>query len=89
MQSDRDEKVDDEETGASRVKSNRGFASMTPERRAELGRKGGINAHASGNAHQYKPGKEARAAGRKGGAATAKKTRKTSTKRKKQRRPKR
>jgi uncharacterized protein len=46
--------------------ANRGFASMTKERRKELARMGGEAAHRQGTAHQWTP-EEARAAGRKGG----------------------
>jgi general stress protein YciG len=46
--------------------SNRGFASMDPERQREIASEGGRAAHASGNAHEF-TSEEARAAGRKGG----------------------
>lgn len=46
--------------------TDRGFASMHPERQKEIARKGGKAAHAKGTAHQWTP-EEARAAGRKGG----------------------
>ena len=49
-----------------------GFASMTPERRSEIAAMGGRAAHAKGTAHEYSPGEEARAAGRKGGLARRK-----------------
>lgn len=48
------------------AKSNRGFASMDPERQREIARKGGKAAHARGRAHQF-TSEEARLAGRKGG----------------------
>ncbi len=48
----------------------RGFASMSPERLSELSSAGGKAAHRLGTAHQY-TAEEARAAGRKGGAASA------------------
>jgi uncharacterized protein len=51
--------------------SGKGFASMTPERRRELGRKGGTIAHAKGKAHEWTH-EEARKAGRKGGAKSGK-----------------
>lgn len=35
--------------------SNKGFASMTRKRRAEVGSKGGRNAQSSGKAHAYNP----------------------------------
>lgn len=47
-----------------------GFASMTPERRAEIARKGGRAAHAKGTGHQW-TSETARAAGRKGGESRA------------------
>ncbi len=49
----------------------KGFAKMTPERRREISRKGGIAAHLKGTAHEFKPGTDApREAGRKGGKAS-------------------
>ena len=42
--------------------SNRGFASMDPERVREIASKGGRAAHASGNAHEF-TSEEAREAG--------------------------
>jgi len=51
-------------------KSKKGFASMDPERRREICRKGGKAAHVAGTAHQFTP-EEARIAGRKGGAKLA------------------
>lgn len=50
-------------------KSNRGFASMTPEQRRKLASMGGKAAHAAGTAHEWTPA-EAREAGRKGGLST-------------------
>lgn len=48
------------------VRSSRGFASMSPERRAEVSSKGGKKAHQLGTAHEWtKP--EAKAAGSVGG----------------------
>lgn len=47
------------------IKSKRGFASMAPEKRREIARKGGKAAHAAGTAHVYTSA-EARIAGRKG-----------------------
>ena len=47
-------------------KSNRGFASMSPERQREIASKGGRAAHEKGTAHEWSA-EEARAAGRKGG----------------------
>ncbi len=53
--------------------SNRGFASMDPERQREIASEGGRAAHASGNAHEF-TSEEARRAGSlsHGGAASAK-----------------
>jgi general stress protein YciG len=56
-----------EERGSSRGgKSNRGFASMSPERQREIASKGGRAAHEKGTAHEW-TADEARRAGRKGG----------------------
>lgn len=49
---------------------DRGFASMTPERRREIARKGGRRAHQLGVANRWTP-EEARAAGQKAVAARA------------------
>jgi uncharacterized protein len=49
--------------------SNRGFASMDPQKQREIAREGGRAAHESGNAHKF-TSQAAREAGRKGGAAT-------------------
>jgi general stress protein YciG len=54
------------EKGSGKGTSNRGFASMDPERQREIASEGGRAAHASGNAHEF-TSEEARAAGRKGG----------------------
>ena len=43
--------------------SNRGFASMDPEKQREIAAEGGRAAHASGHAHEF-TSKEAREAGR-------------------------
>ena len=43
--------------------SNRGFASMDPQRQREIASEGGRAAHASGNAHEFNSA-EARAAGK-------------------------
>lgn len=51
-----------------------GFASLTPEQRRAICRRGGIAAHASGRAHKFTTA-EATAAGKKGGAALAKRGR--------------
>lgn len=47
----------------------RGFASMNPEKQREIASKGGRAAHNQGTAHEWSS-EEARAAGRKGGAAS-------------------
>ncbi len=49
---------------------NRGFASMSKERRTELARLGGIAAHAQGTAHEF-DSYEAGEAGRLGGIENA------------------
>ena len=48
--------------------SNRGFASMDPQRQREIAAQGGRAAHQSGNAHEF-TSEEAREAGSKGGKA--------------------
>ena len=48
--------------------AGKGFAALTPEHRAQLASMGGRAAHAAGTAHEF-TSEEARAAGRKGGAA--------------------
>ena len=50
--------------------SRRGFASMDPEKKRQIARKGGQAAHRKGTAHEFTP-EEARAAGRKGGEAVS------------------
>lgn len=57
------------------TKQVRGFAVMTPEKRTEVSRKGGMAAHAKGTAHEF-TSEEAKVAGRKGGASTAARLRK-------------
>jgi len=49
--------------------SNRGFASMDPDKQREIASEGGKAAHESGNAHEF-TSEEAREAGRKGGQAS-------------------
>lgn len=49
-------------------KSNRGFASMDPEKQRAIAAEGGRAAHESGHAHEFTP-EEAAAAGSKGGKA--------------------
>src|SRR3712207_3187808 len=48
--------------------SNRGFASMDPQKQREIASQGGKAAHESGNAHEF-TSEEAREAGSKGGKA--------------------
>lgn len=48
--------------------SNRGFASMDPQRQREIASQGGRAAHEKGTAHEF-TSEEAREAGRKGGQA--------------------
>jgi general stress protein YciG len=55
------------EAGSNR-KSNRGFASMDPQRQREIASEGGRAAHEKGTAHEF-TSEEAREAGRKGGMA--------------------
>lgn len=51
-------------------KRSGGFASLTPEQRSEIARRGGKAAHAAGTAHKFAAGsEEAREAGRRGGLA--------------------
>lgn len=45
---------------------DRGFAHMSPERRSEIARMGGLAAQASGKAHKW-TSEEAKAVGAKGG----------------------
>lgn len=49
------------------MKGKQGFASMDRDRQKEIATMGGKAAHAAGTAHQF-TSKEARVAGRKGGA---------------------
>jgi general stress protein YciG len=58
------------------TKKPQGFAAISPERRAEISRMGGIAAHEAGTAHEFTT-EEARAAGKKGGEATHAKRQKT------------
>ena len=51
-------------------RSNRGFASMDPNKQREIASKGGRAAHAKGTAHEFNSD-EARDAGRKGGQAVS------------------
>ncbi len=54
--------------GSGSGKSNRGFASMDPQRQREIASEGGRAAHEKGTAHEF-TSEEAREAGRKGGQA--------------------
>ncbi len=51
-------------------KSRKGFASMDPERRREIARRGGLATHRLGKAHKF-TSEEARAAGKKGGRSVS------------------
>ena len=52
----------------------RGFSALSPEERRRISSLGGKAAHAAGTAHEW-TGEEAKAAGAKGGKATAEKKR--------------
>ena len=56
--------------GSTSGKSNRGFASMDPQRQREIASLGGRAAHQSGHAHEF-TSEEARAAGKKRHARAA------------------
>jgi general stress protein YciG len=56
--------------GGNQGSSNRGFASMDPQRQREIASEGGRAAHQRGTAHEF-TSEEAREAGRKGGQARA------------------
>lgn len=66
---------DEKEEGAEPVlapeKQKRGFAIMDPKLVRQIAQKGGRAAHEKGTAHQF-TSEEARAAGKRGGAATHK-----------------
>jgi general stress protein YciG len=55
--------------GQSVAKQDRGFASMDRDKQRRIASQGGKIAHLKGTAHEWTP-EEARAAGRKGGAAS-------------------
>jgi uncharacterized protein len=59
--------------------SNRGFASMDPQRQREIASQGGRAAHEKGTAHEFSS-EEAREAGRKGGQARSQNNRANSSK---------
>src|SRR6266571_3892617 len=58
--------------GGKQGSSNRGFASMDPQRQREIASEGGRAAHEKGTAHEF-TSEEAREAGRKGGMARSQK----------------
>ena len=58
------------QSGSTRSRSNRGFASMDRGKQKEIASKGGKAAHAKGTAHEF-DSSEARAAGRKGGVTVS------------------
>jgi general stress protein YciG len=60
------ERNQENEQQESRGRSNRGFASMDPQRQREIASAGGRAAHRQGVAHEWSS-EEAREAGRKGG----------------------
>ncbi len=57
---------------ATKIKSKRGFASMSSDKQRQIASKGGKAAHEKGTAHEF-TSEEARAAGRKGGQARQRK----------------
>jgi uncharacterized protein len=59
-------------------RSNRGFASMDPQRQREIASEGGRAAHEKGTAHEF-TSEEAREAGRKGGQARSESNRSRSS----------
>ena len=59
-------------------KSNRGFASMDPDRQRQIASEGGKAAHEKGTAHEF-TSEEAREAGRKGGQARSANRKRTAT----------
>lgn len=61
----------------SNSKSNRGFASMDPDRQRQIASEGGKAAHEKGTAHEF-TSEEAREAGRKGGMARSANRKKSS-----------
>ena len=65
-EAERDKNMDTKEIANKKM---RGFAALTPERRSEISRKGGIIAHLKGSAHEW-DSTAAREAGRKGGLAS-------------------
>jgi uncharacterized protein len=63
--------------GSKKGSSNRGFASMDPQRQREIASEGGRAAHEKGTAHEF-TSEEAREAGRKGGQARSQSNRSNS-----------
>jgi general stress protein YciG len=63
--------------GTKKGSSNRGFASMDPQRQREIASEGGRAAHEKGTAHEF-TSEEAREAGRKGGQARSQSNRSNS-----------
>lgn len=55
-----------QQNSSSSSTSNRGFASMDPEKQRQIASQGGKAAHAKGTAHEFSS-EEARKAGQKGG----------------------
>lgn len=55
--------------GSGQGTGQRGFASMDPEKRREIAKKGGKASHERGTAHEF-TSEEAREAGRKGGQSS-------------------
>ncbi len=58
--------MNDDWSDVSSGNSNKGFASMDPEKQRKIASKGGKAAHRKGTAHEF-TSEEAREAGRKGG----------------------
>ena len=65
--------------GSKSGSSNRGFASMDPQRQREIASEGGKAAHEKGTAHEF-TSDEAREAGRKGGMARSQNNKNKSSK---------
>lgn len=57
-------------TPRTKPKQKRGFAAMSPEKRAEIARKGGQRVHQMGKGYQFPAGEKASSAGSKGGRAS-------------------
>ena len=63
-------KQENQGQGNKQNRSNRGFASMDPEKQREIASEGGKAAHEKGTAHEF-DSEEAREAGRKGGESVS------------------